>query len=157
MQYCCSQQDEMGCQQRETGRGTLLLLGISQRATSCPAKGRRGLDALLELRGKRPILPNPHYCTISQPLSRHRSPSHKRVQTGINDCLNPACEGISILNSCHPSSSHTLLSPRCGAALQGRVPELTICWLLEVYVGIAQRSARGHVPAHPDGQDGPRR
>jgi len=59
--------------------GTLLLLGINQWATSCPAKGRRGLDALLELRGRPAsplplthIIPKPNYCTISQSLSRRR-------------------------------------------------------------------------------------
>ena len=32
--------------------------------------------------------------------------------------------------------------------------ELTISWLLEVDVGVAQRPPGDHVPAHPDGEDG---
>lgn len=35
-------------------------------------------------------------------------------------------------------------------------PGLTVSWLLEVDVGVAQRAAGGHVAAHADGQDGPR-
>lgn len=32
---------------------------------------------------------------------------------------------------------------------------LTICWLLEVDVGVAQGAAGDHVPADPNGQHGP--
>lgn len=34
------------------------------------------------------------------------------------------------------------------------MPSFTVCRLLKVDIGIAQRPARDHVPAHPDGQDG---
>ncbi len=33
-------------------------------------------------------------------------------------------------------------------------PSFTVCRLLEVDIGIAQRPARDHVPTHPDGEDG---
>lgn len=33
----------------------------------------------------------------------------------------------------------------------------TVCWLLEVDIGIAKGSSGDHVSAYPDRQDGPRR
>lgn len=128
-------------------------------------KGRRGFGALLWWRRRREatFASYLHPLTRAQQLHPFPDPKKRWKQDGsppesrLGLVRTKPQQRCSHPDNCSPLTSLVLPCPPVRPFLGAVLREPTIHRLLEVYVGITQRPARGHVPAHSDGHDGPSR